>query len=120
MPRRLTPPPSFIRPQLAELIDQAPAADQWIHEIKIDGYSIGARNASGRAKMLTRKVLDWTKRFGPAAEALARQPIENAYWAARSPTSARTTSRALLASYRWPPLRSSCWGLLSDTARKIK
>ena len=29
--------------------------------------------------MLTRKALDWTKRFGPAAEALAKQPTENAY-----------------------------------------
>ena len=79
MPRRLTPPPSFIRPQLAELIDQAPAADQWIHEIKIDGYRIGARIAGGRMTMLTRKALDWTKRFGPAADVLAKQPTENAY-----------------------------------------
>ena len=40
---------------------------------------IGARIAGGRVTMLTRKALDWTKRFGPAAEALAKQPMENAY-----------------------------------------
>ena len=29
--------------------------------------------------MLTRKALDWTKPFGPAADVLAKQPTENAH-----------------------------------------
>jgi bifunctional non-homologous end joining protein LigD len=66
---RLTPPPSFIPAQLAKLVEYAPPGDDWLHEVKIDGYLIGARIAGGRVAMLTRKALDWTKRFGPIAEA---------------------------------------------------
>jgi bifunctional non-homologous end joining protein LigD len=31
------------RPQLTELVDAAPEGDQWLHEIKFDGYRMHAR-----------------------------------------------------------------------------
>jgi bifunctional non-homologous end joining protein LigD len=30
--------PQWIRPQLTRLVDAAPEGDQWLHEIKFDGY----------------------------------------------------------------------------------
>jgi ATP-dependent DNA ligase len=35
--------PQWIRPQLTELVDAAPEGDQWLHEIKFDGYRMHAR-----------------------------------------------------------------------------
>jgi bifunctional non-homologous end joining protein LigD len=32
--------PGFIKPQLATLLSKAPIGDQWLHEIKYDGYRV--------------------------------------------------------------------------------
>jgi ATP-dependent DNA ligase len=31
-------PPKWIKPQLTRLVDEAPAGEGWLHEIKYDGY----------------------------------------------------------------------------------
>lgn len=64
-------PMAFIEPCLATLHAGAPAGGEWLHEIKFDGYRMQAHIAGGEARLLTRKGLDWTDRFGPEiAEAL--------------------------------------------------
>ena len=35
--------PEWIAPQLTQLVDAAPDCDQWLHEIKFDGYRMHAR-----------------------------------------------------------------------------
>jgi len=40
--------PGFIKPQLATLRSKAPKGDQWLHEIKYDGYRV-AREECFRA-----------------------------------------------------------------------
>jgi hypothetical protein len=35
--------PEWIPPQLTQLVDTAPDGDQWLHEIKYDGYRMHAR-----------------------------------------------------------------------------
>jgi bifunctional non-homologous end joining protein LigD len=69
--------PGFIRPQLATLKSTAPKGDQWLHEIKYDGYRIQVHTNRGRKKVYTRNGLDWTKRFSSVAAALdiAREAI---------------------------------------------
>ena len=62
--------PGFIKPQLATLKSKAPKGEQWLHEIKFDGYRIQAHINSGRKKVFTRNGLDWTKRFSVIAGAL--------------------------------------------------
>jgi bifunctional non-homologous end joining protein LigD len=64
--------PAFIPPQLATLIDRAPAGGESVHDIKFDGYGMAVRLEDRRARMLTRNALDWTARFGPIATAAAR------------------------------------------------
>jgi bifunctional non-homologous end joining protein LigD len=62
--------PGFIRPQLATLKSRAPTGDQWLHEIKYDGYRIQIHLNNGKRKVYTRNGLDWTKRFSVIARAL--------------------------------------------------
>jgi hypothetical protein len=47
-----------IRPQLTQLVDAAPEAAAWLHEIKYDGYRIHARLDRGAVKLLTRTGLE--------------------------------------------------------------
>jgi bifunctional non-homologous end joining protein LigD len=71
--------PDFISPELAALVDRPPTGDEWLHEIKYDGYRTGARLEAGKVRMLTRRGLDWTARFRPIAEVLAKLPAKAAY-----------------------------------------
>ena len=66
--------PAFVAPCLATLADKAPQSDNWIHEIKFDGYRLQARLDNGKVKLLTRRGLDWTKKFPAIAEAIATLP----------------------------------------------
>lgn len=63
--------PGFIKPQLATLKPKAPKGEQWIHEIKYDGYRVQVHLNHGRKKVFTRNGLDWTKRFTEIAGAFA-------------------------------------------------
>jgi bifunctional non-homologous end joining protein LigD len=67
-----------IRPQLATLVGSAPDGDDWLHEIKFDGYRVMARIVDGRVCLHTRNGHDWTARFGGLAEALAAVPARRA------------------------------------------
>src|ERR1700723_3406721 len=55
--------PGFIKPQLATLKAKAPSGDQWLHEIKFDGYRVQVHLNKGKKRLFTRNGLDWTKRF---------------------------------------------------------
>ncbi|MDI2073887.1 non-homologous end-joining DNA ligase [Bradyrhizobium sp. Mp27] len=63
--------PGFIKPQLATLKTKAPQGEQWLHEIKYDGYRVQVHLNRARKKVFTRNGLDWTKRFTEIAGALA-------------------------------------------------
>jgi ATP-dependent DNA ligase len=42
-------PQKWIKPQLTRLVDEAPTGDNWLHEIKYDGYRMHARIDAGQA-----------------------------------------------------------------------
>jgi bifunctional non-homologous end joining protein LigD len=73
-----TPLPSFVEPCLATLSDKAPDSANWLHEIKFDGYRLQAHIDHGKVRLLTRKGLDWTGKFGTTAVALSKLPVETA------------------------------------------
>ncbi len=56
--------------QLAKLVKTPPAGDDWLYEMKYDGYRILAFVEGNRARLLTRNGNDYTQRFPPAAAAL--------------------------------------------------
>jgi bifunctional non-homologous end joining protein LigD len=73
--------PQSLRPQLATLTTAAPDGDEWIHEIKFDGYRILARvrgedgdPEQRRVRLQSRNGLDWTDRFPEIATLLANLP----------------------------------------------
>jgi len=63
--------PSFRAPQLATLVDAVPTGNQWMHEIKFDGYRALIAAAGGQVIVYTRSGLDWTDKFAPLARHLA-------------------------------------------------
>src|SRR5215470_16467563 len=75
----MTALPQWVRPQLTQLVDEAPEGDQWLHEIKYDGYRMHARLDRGAVKLLTRTGLDWTHKYPAIAEAVASLPARQAY-----------------------------------------
>jgi bifunctional non-homologous end joining protein LigD len=79
--RRVEPasPPTWIKPQLAKLVENAPDGLDWLHEIKFDGYRMHARLDAGRAQILTRRGNDWTDKYPAIAKAVAELPAQNAY-----------------------------------------
>jgi bifunctional non-homologous end joining protein LigD len=70
--------PGWVAPQLATLVGAAPDGDEWVHEIKLDGYRVLARIERGRVRLLTRNRQDWTERFPAVAEAAATLPVKEA------------------------------------------
>ncbi len=55
--------PKFRPPQLATLVDHVPAGNQWLHELKYDGYRCLLAIGRGTARAFTRSGLDWSDKF---------------------------------------------------------
>jgi bifunctional non-homologous end joining protein LigD len=70
--------PSTIEPQLATLVDAVPRGEEWIHEIKYDGYRALCEIRDGEARLITRHGKDWTDRFSPVAREAAKLPVRQA------------------------------------------
>jgi bifunctional non-homologous end joining protein LigD len=67
-----------VRPQLATPAARVPEGEDWLHEIKLDGYRMLARIDAGAVRLLTRSGQDWTDRYGLLAEAFAALPCKRA------------------------------------------
>ncbi|MGC2637868.1 MAG: DNA ligase D [Acidobacteriaceae bacterium] len=74
--------PGFLAPQLAVSTTEPPEGDEWLHELKLDGYRIqihiDGEGSKRRVRLLTRKGLDWTHRMRAIAEAAAQLPVHAA------------------------------------------
>ncbi|MBG6120798.1 DNA ligase D [Sphingobium sp. AEW010] len=68
---RATALPRFVKPQLATLVDAVPTGNDWLHEIKYDGYRALIAAAGQKVKLFTRNGLDWTEKFAPLMGAIA-------------------------------------------------
>ena len=55
--------PFALFPQLATLVDEPPAGDGWIYELKFDGYRIVARIDGDDVRLFTRNGNDWTAKL---------------------------------------------------------
>lgn len=64
------PPPIGITPMLATLTDKPFDDDNWLFEIKWDGYRALAFKEKRKIELLSRKNLSFNKKFAPVAEAL--------------------------------------------------
>jgi len=69
---------AFIPPELAFQATQPPPGEDWLHELKYDGYRVQAVANGNDVRLLTRKGLDWTHRMQHVADALAALKLRDA------------------------------------------
>jgi DNA ligase D-like protein (predicted ligase) len=74
------PPPAWIKPQLAKLVENAPDGPDWLHELKLDGYRMHARLDASRVQILTRRGNDWTEKYPAITKAIAGLPARSGYF----------------------------------------
>jgi len=65
-------------PQLPSATDRVPAGDDWLHEIKYDGYRILVEITGGKVTFRTRTGQDWTSRFPAPVQAIAAAGLGDA------------------------------------------
>jgi bifunctional non-homologous end joining protein LigD len=66
------------RAQLALLVSEPPEGGGWLHEVKYDGYRIGAAVAGGRVTLWSRRGKDWTAQFPEVAQAVGAIRLRSA------------------------------------------
>ncbi len=59
-------------PQLATLRAAPPSGDNWLHELKWDGYRLLVEIVAGKAKLRSRNGLNWTADYPDIAAAIER------------------------------------------------
>ena len=64
-------------PQLATLTKIPPTGQEWVHEIKLDGYRVGCLITDGRVRLISRSGLDWTLKFPEITDAIAALKVTN-------------------------------------------
>ncbi len=64
--------------QLATLADAPPQGDEWVHEIKFDGYRLLGFCANGEVRLRTRNGNDWTRKFPAIHSELAKLKVNSA------------------------------------------
>jgi len=71
-------PPQRLSPQLCHPASSPPEGDQWLHEIKLDGYRLICWIDQGKVVLRTRGDQDWTGRFPYIVREVRQLPVENA------------------------------------------
>jgi bifunctional non-homologous end joining protein LigD len=73
--------PDQLQPQLATLVDSPPAdPDNWIYEIKFDGYRMLARAEGGKVRLITRNGNDWTHKLQHLQQALQSMELPDGWY----------------------------------------
>jgi bifunctional non-homologous end joining protein LigD len=70
--------PERFSPQLATLVKDIPRGDEWLHEIKFDGYRLISIVKEGKIHLWTRNGNDWSAKFPELVEVLRTLPVEQA------------------------------------------
>jgi bifunctional non-homologous end joining protein LigD len=70
--------PEFVSPQLATLVKEAPKGNQWLHELKFDGYRLLCFLNRGKVGLWTRNQKDWTDKFPTIVKALRGLKVQSA------------------------------------------
>jgi bifunctional non-homologous end joining protein LigD len=70
--------PAFIEPCDPSLRQRAPAGDDWVYEIKADGYRSQIHVHNGKVTAYSRTGLNWTDQFSLIVEAAQRLSVRQA------------------------------------------
>jgi bifunctional non-homologous end joining protein LigD len=69
---------SFIPTMQPTLLDEPPSGDQWLHEIKYDGYRTQLVIENSYVRAFTRNGHNWTERYDPVVRDAATLPCRSA------------------------------------------
>ena len=69
--------PEFVPPQLATLQDKPPSGDQWLHELKFDGYRMICHLNRSGVRFWSRNKKDWTHKFPRLGKAVKDFPASS-------------------------------------------
>src|SRR3954453_20366440 len=72
------PMPGFIEPCDPTLHERAPTGNEWVYEIKTDGYRAQLHLRDKRVMVYYRSGYDWTDEFAPIAKAAAQLKVREA------------------------------------------
>ena len=70
--------PGFTPPQLATLSTTMPKGEEWVHELKFDGYRMISHINRGNVEIFSRNGKDWTAAFQSVAALLSQFKLETA------------------------------------------
>ena len=68
----------FVPPMLPTLVDAPPEGEDWLHEIKYDGFRTELAIAGAQARAFSRAGHDWTARYAPLVAAAASLGADDA------------------------------------------
>jgi bifunctional non-homologous end joining protein LigD len=73
--------PATLSPELATLVDAAPhKPEEWIYEIKFDGYRMLARVEGKDIRLITRNGNDWTDKLLPLQQEIRRMKLPDGWY----------------------------------------
>ena len=72
------PMPGFIEPCDPTLHERAPTGNEWVYEIKADGYRAQVHIRDKRVTIYSRSGHDWTDEFAPIAKAASQLNVREA------------------------------------------
>ena len=73
--------PEKFSPELATLVDAPPPdPENWVFEVKFDGYRMLARIEDGEARLITRNANDWTDKLLPLKRELERMKLPDGWY----------------------------------------
>ena len=73
--------PEKFAPELATLVDAPPPdPENWVFEVKFDGYRMLARIEDGAARLITRNANDWTDKLLPLKRELERMKLPDGWY----------------------------------------
>ena len=75
---RKRPMPDFVSPQLATLLGEPPEGEEWLHELKFDGYRMICHLSRGQVRFWSRNQKDWTEKFPNLVNAIKTFPATHA------------------------------------------
>lgn len=70
--------PEAPKVELATLVEEIPPGEDWVHEIKFDGYRMICRLNDGKARFISRNDQDWSHKFPELVAAAEKLPVQNA------------------------------------------
>ncbi|MDQ3161044.1 MAG: non-homologous end-joining DNA ligase, partial [Pseudomonadota bacterium] len=76
--KKAPPPSAPFEPQLAKPGESPPSGEQWIHELKWDGYRILATVVDGKVRLWSRNALEWTAKIPDIRAAVEALGLESA------------------------------------------